>query len=352
MRLALLIYGSLNTISGGYLYDRMLVKHLRAQGDDLAIISLPWQNYPAHLAQNFQPQLRNLQGYDAVLQDELNHPSLFLANRLAGQHPPLISIVHHLRVSEDHPAWQLGLYRLVERAYLNSVDGFIFNGQTTKTVVEGLLGTAKPSVTAYPAGSRFGNPIPLEQVHFRATRPGPLKILFVGNVIPRKGLDTLFNALSDVDEPWTLTVAGSLTTDTHYAEAMQQRASSNVTFLGAVSDEQLRKQYEQSDLLVVPSSYEGFGIVYLEGMGFGLPAIGSTGGGAGEVITHGQNGFLVDPNDSSILAVHLRALAQDRNLLLNLSLAARERFLHHPTWDDSMAKVREFIEKIVETPHA
>jgi glycosyltransferase involved in cell wall biosynthesis len=351
MRLALVIYGSLNTISGGYLYDRMLIKHLQAQGDDVKIISIPWQNYPAHLAQNFQSPLRNLQGYDAILQDELNHPSLFLANQFAGQHPPIISIVHHLRISEDHPAWQMGIYRLVERAYLNSVDAFIYNGQTTKSVVEGLIGTAKPSVTAYPAGSRFGTAIPLEQVHYRATRPGPLKILFVGNIIRRKGLDTLLDALADVDEPWALTVAGNLTTDPRYAEEMQQRAPSTVTFLGAVSDEQLRKQYEQNDLLVVPSSYEGFGIVYLEAMSFGLPAIGSKQGGAVEVITHGQDGFLIDPGDSVILAVHLRALAQDHNLLLNLSLAARERFLRHPTWDQSMAKVREFIEKIVETPH-
>ena len=44
MRIGLVIYGSLDTLSGGYLYDRMLDEHLRRQGDEVEIISLPWRN--------------------------------------------------------------------------------------------------------------------------------------------------------------------------------------------------------------------------------------------------------------------------------------------------------------------
>ena len=53
MKIGLIIYGSLDTLSGGYLYDRMLVDYLRAQGDTVEIISLPWRNYAAHLTDNF-----------------------------------------------------------------------------------------------------------------------------------------------------------------------------------------------------------------------------------------------------------------------------------------------------------
>jgi hypothetical protein len=52
MHFGLLIYGSLNTLSGGYMYDRRLLESLRLMGDTVEIISLPWRSYPAHLADN------------------------------------------------------------------------------------------------------------------------------------------------------------------------------------------------------------------------------------------------------------------------------------------------------------
>ena len=57
MKIGFVIYGSLNTVSGGYLYDRKLVEYLHAQGDTVEIISLPWRNYGAHLMDNFRFRL-------------------------------------------------------------------------------------------------------------------------------------------------------------------------------------------------------------------------------------------------------------------------------------------------------
>ena len=57
MRVGLVIYGSLETLSGGYLYDRELVAYLRQAGDDVQVISLPWRSYPHHLAHNLSAQL-------------------------------------------------------------------------------------------------------------------------------------------------------------------------------------------------------------------------------------------------------------------------------------------------------
>src|SRR5437667_1416682 len=147
MKIGLVIYGSLDTVSGGYLYDRKLVEYLRSQGDTMEIISLPWRNYGAHLTDNFWFRLWNpedrfwigqqavrLQNLDILIQDELDHPSLIMANM--GKHPyPVISLVHHLRCSELRPKWQNDFYRTVEKKYLQSVDGFIFNSKTTKGVV-------------------------------------------------------------------------------------------------------------------------------------------------------------------------------------------------------------------------
>src|SRR6266508_1502212 len=174
MRIGFIIYGSLNTLSGGYLYDRKLVDYLRAQGDTVEIISLPWRNYAAHLTDNLWFRLPNRhviarspkatkqspaqQRFDILIQDELNHPSLIFANR--GKHAyPVVSLVHHLRCSELRAKWQNVFYRMVEKKYLQSVDGYIFNSETTRNVVHGIIGDGKPAIIAYPPTDRFGQPI-------------------------------------------------------------------------------------------------------------------------------------------------------------------------------------------------
>jgi glycosyltransferase involved in cell wall biosynthesis len=78
-------------------------------------------------------------------------------------------------------------------------------------------------------------------------------------------------------------------------------------------------------------------------MGFGLPAIGTTSGGAREIISDGVNGYLVPPNDPGAVAHGLMNLAMDRAKLAGMSLAARERFLAQPGWTQSMARVREAL---------
>ena len=141
MKIGFVIYGSLDTLSGGYMYDRKLVEYLRAQGDTVEIISLPWRNYAAHLTDNFSFKLPS--DLDILIEDELNHPSLINANRKPHTYP-IISLVHHLRCSELRPKWLKDFYRVIEKEYLNTVDGFIFNSQTTKGVVNELL---RPSVS-------------------------------------------------------------------------------------------------------------------------------------------------------------------------------------------------------------
>ena len=83
MRVGLLIYGSLETLSGGYLYDRKLVQYLREQGDHVEVISLPWRGYARHLSDNLSPSLLGKLldlSVDVLIQDELNHPSLAWLN--------------------------------------------------------------------------------------------------------------------------------------------------------------------------------------------------------------------------------------------------------------------------------
>jgi glycosyltransferase involved in cell wall biosynthesis len=357
MKIGFLIYGSLETLSGGYLYDRKLVEYLRAQGDTVEILSLPWRNYAAHLSDNFSFRLPP--GLDLLIQDELNHPSLIAAN-VGRSAYPVISLVHHLRCSEKRPGWQNLFYRVIEKRYLQSVDGFIFNSQTTKNVVNGLLGNGKPSVVAYPPTDRFGPALPEALVAARAAEPGPLRILFLGNVIERKGLQTLLDALafpqSDMHENplFHLDIIGSLTTDPAYARAMQQKVlglgpAASVHFCGPLDNGDLAGKLRSAQVLVVPSSYEGFGIVYLEGMAFGLPAVGTTAGAAGEIIRDGQTGYLIRPGEAETLAARLMLLARERALLTELSLNALARYQQQPTWNATAGAIREFLRQRVKS---
>ena len=348
MKIGLVIYGSLDTLSGGYLYDRKLVEYLRSRGDTVEVISLPWRNYAAHLTDNFRFRLpKNL---DILVQDELNHPSLLFANR--GKHPyPIISLVHHLRSSEFRPGWQNALYRNLERRYLDSVDGFIFNSKTTRKVVQRLLNDGKPAVVAYPPTDRFGSPIPQNEIVERAKQEG-FQILFLGNVIHRKGLHILLEAVKGMQSPIRVDVVGALTSEPDYTKMIREIIAKNnlstcVFLHGPLDREPLVEKLKQAHVLVVPSSYEGFGIVYLEGMCFGLPAIGTTVGAAGEIIDEGKTGYLIDPDDAKSLADHLRSLAENRILLTRLSLNARERYLRQPPWTESGKSIRDFLFSLI-----
>lgn len=344
MRIGLIIYGSLDTLSGGYLYDRKLVEYLRGQGDSVEVISLPWRNYAEYLTDNLRFKLPK--NFDILIQDELNHPSLISANR--GKHPyPIISLVHHLRCSELRPNWQNVIYRIIEKKYLNSVDGFIFNSIMTESVVNSLVEDRKPGILAYPPTDRFGEAISEQEIIDRA-KSDTLRILFVGNVIYRKGLHTLLEAVSVQPLVAQIDIVGSLTSEPQYAKQMQEYIAGNnlssVVFLhGSLDEAPLIEKFRQAHVLVVPSSYEGFGIVYLEGMGFGLPSIGTTAGAAGEIIEHEMTGYLIQPDDSRSLAAHLQLLAEDRGLLTRLSLNARARYLRQPSWIKTAKSIRDFL---------
>ncbi|HET6822900.1 MAG TPA: glycosyltransferase family 4 protein [Anaerolineales bacterium] len=353
MRVGLIIYGSLDTRSGGYLYDRKLVESLRSQGDSVEIVSLPWRNYAAHLTDNLYVKLPRK--VDILIQDELNHPSLIVANR--ARHPyPIISLVHHLRCSERRPAWQNIFYRRVEQRYLRSVDGFIFNSRTTENVVNRLVENRKPSIVAYPPTDRFGESISEQEIMERTgerTGNNELQILFIGNLMYRKGLHTLLRAVSLQPFAFRMDVVGSLTSEPRYTKQIQKiitqnNLSSSVFLHGSLNHEPLIEKLKKAHILVVPSSYEGFGIVYLEGMGFGLPAIGTTAGAAGEVITDGVDGFLVEPENAFSLSEKLKLLHERRDILLQMSLAARARYLRQPKWEEMAGRIREFLLKQIE----
>jgi glycosyltransferase involved in cell wall biosynthesis len=190
-------------------------------------------------------------------------------------------------------------------------------------------------------------------VHSRAGEPGPLRILFVGSLIPRKGLHVLLEALTDLPSgACSLEVIGDVERDPAYASRVRRQIAlhgldASVRLRGALDDQGLVDALRRSHVLAVPSTYEGFGIAYLEAMTFGLPVLASAAGGASDVVIDGETGYLIAPGDVTALTEHLEALSRDRGLLVRLGLAARREALSQPRWLDSMEGIRQFLHRLV-----
>ncbi len=355
MRVGLVMAGSLDAFSGDHLYDRHLVDYLRSCDDSVEVFSLPHGNYARQLVANASLNLgRRLQEaqLDVLLQNESLHPALLRLNgRLRRQAQyPIVSLVQRLRCLESHSPGAQEFYRWIERQYLMSVAGFICHSETTQRAVCSVLDRPElaQSVVANPGGDRFLAGVTPELIQQRAHERGPLRLVFVGEAIKRKGLLILLEALLQLPQ-WAcqLTVVGNTDVDALYMRVVYHLLTvtqlTGVSLAGTVGDAELATILARSHVLVVPSEYEGSGTAYLEGMNFGLPAIGTTSGVAQEFISDDVNGYLVPPNDPAALAARLASLATDRGKVVQLSLAARERFLAQPGWAASMACVRQAL---------
>jgi glycosyltransferase involved in cell wall biosynthesis len=357
MRIGLVIYGNLEILSGNYLYDRKLVDYLKSQGDEVEVVGLPWHGYARNLLQNWSAGLDRRMAEvsaDVWLQDELVHPSFFRLNQQLKRklNAPLVSIVHHLRTSEsEHNAVAMPMYRQVERAYLHSLDAFVFNSHTTQQVVEKELGGPARGVVATPGGNRLSG-LSLAAVEKRCHMPGPLRLVFVGNLIPRKGLHTLIEGLAQLrPENWVLDVVGRQDIDPDYTRGVKTHIrkygmENRIRLHGSLPDAKLQQVLSRAQVFIVVSSYEGYGIMYLEGMSFGLPAIASTGGGAHEIVQDGKTGRLVKPGDAAGIATAVHDYCHDRKLLHAHSLGARSAFDTFPTWQQTGKTIRSFLVEI------
>ena len=345
MRVGLVVHGSLESSTGGYLYDRQLVEFLRAQGDTVEVISLPDRGYLRNLARRHLPEVE----CDVLLEDELCHPALAFRKRRPAE-PPVVALVHLLRSEEHRRSALHPLYSAVERRYLTDVDATVFNSATTRASGERLVGRPVPSVVARPAADHLAGPsVPSIDVH-----TGPLRVLCLANVLPNKGVLPLVEAFGGLPHgTWRLTVAGSLTTDPAYVHRVRERIDRRrvrraVDLIGAVPSSDVANLLASHHAVAVPSSYEAAGIAYLEAMRTGRPVIATAAGGAHELLDDGVEGFLVPPGEVDVLRDRLARWAGDRMLLARMGEAARRRAEAHPTWSQTLRPVRELLASLVE----
>lgn len=151
-----------------------------------------------------------------------------------------------------------------------------------------------------------------------------LRLLAIGRLEEQKGHDILLEALSQLQQlPCELTVVGegSLLEDL-VDRATLLHLNDRVHFVGTILD--VAPLIAKHDVIVMPSRWEGIGLVVMEGMAAARPVVASRVGGIPELIEHGQTGLLVPPDDASALADALRWVWENPSAARALGAAARE----------------------------
>ncbi len=163
------------------------------------------------------------------------------------------------------------------------------------------------------------------------------KILFVGRLEWRKGIDTLLNVLKGLMQQFpdwechlvgddTIPIAAGGTFKQQFLE--KHRGSlwlNRVIFHGVISETDLRYQYQTCSLFVAPSRFESFGLIFQEAMQYGKAVIGCLTGGIPEVVAHDVDGLLITPGVSDELEDALIKLMQDENLRERMGASGKRR---------------------------
>lgn len=165
-------------------------------------------------------------------------------------------------------------------------------------------------------------------------------VLFVGRLLPHKGVDGLIRALPP---DLSATIVGPICNERYLADLRSLAVDKKVTFRSDCDDETLVSLYRSASCIVLPSVYDDMygghtdvpellGQTLLEGMACGVPAVTTAVASLPEVVEDGVSGFVVQPNDPSALTAALRACSDDARSR-EMGRAARTRVERRFTWN-------------------
>jgi len=251
-------------------------------------------------------------------------------------------VITTLRGSDIHRANKAGVFSLLHK---KAVRGSSFIVGVSQAITD-KLGRQHPGMAdkirfipngvdsafyALPAGREY-------------PATSPFKLLFIGSLIPCKGLDVLLRALAVIDSlhSWTLTVAGDGPEGDHLKSITTGlKIDANIRFLGSVSPEKIPQLMNDHHILILPSYREGRPNVVLEAMAAALPVLATNINGTRELVTDGQTGWLVPPGDTDALSSALDDIISGKRNLVAAGLAGRQRMLEQGlTWDNTAGLYR------------
>jgi glycosyltransferase involved in cell wall biosynthesis len=243
---------------------------------------------------------------------------------LRRQRPAIVYCAHGWAFDMAGSPLKQGAMALAERALSHGCEGVIAISEYERA--RGIaVGIAPPRIVTVLNG--------ITDAPWSPSRPAPVpeqgsrrRILFIGRLDRQKGIDVLLEAVAGLEEELAVRVIGSAVVGD---QAALRRDTRGVTMLGWCDDGQIREQLAWSDCVVIPSRWEGFGLVALEAMRAGKAVVASDVGGLPEVIESGVTGWLVPPNDAAALRTAM--LEPSDAQLAAAGSAGRQRFVQRFT---------------------
>ncbi|MBV9789238.1 MAG: glycosyltransferase family 4 protein [Chloroflexi bacterium] len=345
MRVAFITVGNAQRLTGGYLYHARVFDGLRAQGLMIDEISASDAPLEAQLAASaafgaaFEPQL-----YDVIVIDALARgvcgPWIERWRTLR----PVVAMVHQLPSVAEAESAQIVREQQLEAPLLRA-DRLIAVSEHGREILIACGAPADRVAIVSPGFDRL--PIQPKQARDRRVQDEPLRVLCVAQWIARKGLTTLIAAWQQLrPADAVLELIGETDADPEYAREVQALlaglAAEQVIVRGVVTDDELQQAYGRADLFVLPSRFEGYGMVYAEALAHGLPIVACDVGPVPALITP-QAGLFVPPDDASALAQSLARLLHDPALRAQLSAGAIGRAAALPDWAETTRRFAEVL---------
>jgi len=342
-RLGLLVPGDLATATGGYLYDRRMAEGLRRLGWAVRVYPLD-ASFPepsaAALAEA-ERLLAEIPAGELVLIDGL---ALGGMPRLAERHAErlrLVALIHHPLAEETGLGKaRAEALRTAERHALAAVSRVIVTSPFTARLLA-QYGVSRSRIAVVEPGT---DPAPLAQ-----GSPGPgLALLSVAALTPRKGHAELLAALARLrDRDWRLTLVGSLERSPPTADAIRRQIQAlalgdRVDLAGEVSAARLAGHYRGSDLFVLATHFEGYGMALAEALARGLPVVSTNAGAVPETVPAGA-GILVPPADVPALSAALAQVMDEPGRHAALAAGARRAAARLPTWERAARRMAEVL---------
>ena len=169
--------------------------------------------------------------------------------------------------------------------------------------------------------------VDLEKYRVESSERENGRILCVGSLIERKGVDLLLRALQGIEENYRLVLAGAGIEEENLKKlAKELKIERKVEFLGYLSRKELKKEYGKSSIFVLPTREDCFALVLLEAMCAGLPIVGSIfADGVYDLIEEGENGYIIDPYQTKELRKCIQELLRNTEQAKRMGQASGER---------------------------
>ena len=214
---------------------------------------------------------------------------------------------------------------LFRRNMIKTIDACITNSQAGKIYLTNIVGAKADSVFARPYQVPSAEALLKESKPISLPNYGKSKttFLFVGQLIPRKGLHLLLQACSLLQQQgykdFTLQIIGDGTEKEQLNTFVKQhQLGDRIQWRGKVDYHQLWKYFQTADVFIFPTLEDIWGLVVLEAMFFGKPIICSRYAGAFEMVEEGENGYIVDPLQPEQLAKTMQSFIDSPELILKM----------------------------------